>query len=135
MFRLFCRQRRHLRFVASATNSTKRAFISTKPIADIGLEDVGKSVRIRGWITAKRSMKNTIFLDVNDGSGAQNLQVLAAKDANRVDPLGYGVSVDAQGVVGQAPSGQLELKTNTIQVLGKFRNGIDDFIFTLFLQI
>lgn len=113
MFRIFLQR-------GTSTLLLSRRNQSTKPITDITLEDVGKSMRVQGWITGKRSMKSTIFLDVNDGSGAHNLQVLVAKDLNRTEPLGYGVSVDACGVVGQAPSGQLELKTDTIQVLGNF---------------
>lgn len=117
MFRIL---RRHFSIAPPSSLHTAggKRFQSTKLIADIGPEDVGKSVRVRGWITAKRSMKSTIFLDINDGSGTQNLQVLAAKDAYRAQPLGYGVSVNARGVVSQAPSGQLELKTEAIEVLG-----------------
>lgn len=115
MFRILIRR---LATASAASHPAKQAQ-ATKSIADISPEDVGKTVRVRGWVTAKRSMKNTIFLDVNDGSGVQCLQVLAAKDANRGEPaLGYGASIDAQGVVGQAPSGQLELKTDTIRILG-----------------
>lgn len=109
-----------LRFFSTqphAANDSPQSVHLAKRIADVCLDDLGKIVRVRGWITAKRSMKSTIFLDVNDGSGAQNLQVLSAKDSTH-SPLGYGASVDAFGVVGQTPSGQLELKAESLQVLG-----------------
>lgn len=62
-------------------------------------------------------MKNFIFFDVSDGSSCRILQVVAEKnDANK--HLEYGSSVEVSGKVVNAPSGQLELKSDHIKVIG-----------------
>ena len=37
---------------------------------------VGKDVSVTGWVTHRRKMKKNLFLDVNDGSTFQSLQVV-----------------------------------------------------------
>lgn len=62
-------------------------------------------------------MKNTVFVEINDGSAVRNLQVLIGKDANI--KMGYGASVAASGILSKTPSGQLELKADSFTVIGK----------------
>lgn len=71
----------------------------------------------QGWIRSIRLMKKTIFFDVSDGSTFKNLQVVAANnDINR--KLDYGASVEVSGKLTKAPSGQLELQSNNIRIIG-----------------
>lgn len=67
-------------------------------------------------------MKNSVFVDVNDGSAARNLQVHVAKDDAAAiadhSALAYGTSISAIGVLTTAPSGQLELHVDGIEIHG-----------------
>lgn len=63
-------------------------------------------------------MKNTVFFDVNDGSQLNNFQLIVAKDGNQ--NIGYGSSILATGTVCKGPTGQLELKTDAISLLGLY---------------
>lgn len=62
-------------------------------------------------------MKEHIFIDVNDGSCTNNIQVVI--DKNSVENPGYGSSVTTSGILSATPKGQLELKANIINIIGK----------------
>lgn len=62
-------------------------------------------------------MKKTIFFDVSDGSTFRNLQVVAANNDSN-SKLDYGASVEVSGKLKKAPSGQLELQSNNIRIIG-----------------
>ena len=36
----------------------------------------GESIKVQGWVRTKRELKEFAFLDVNDGSSLQGLQVV-----------------------------------------------------------
>lgn len=111
---------------AAETNTTTAPPPGTSRIVQLTAADVGRTVRIAGWVQSRRTMKNTVFVDVNDGTGPQHLQVITGKTPVSTDTtpskrpsLGYGASVRAVGRLGLAPSGQLELKADQIDVLGE----------------
>ncbi len=90
---------------------------------------VGQVVTVCGWIQTKRSQgQNMAFLELNDGSTADNFQLLLdKKDASEEGSLddifergGTGVSIRATGEVVASPkAGQaVELKTTKVIVLG-----------------
>lgn len=62
-------------------------------------------------------MKKTIFFDVSDGSTFRNIQVVAEKNANSAK-IDYGSSVEISGKLTKAPSGQLEIQSNDIKIIG-----------------
>lgn len=62
-------------------------------------------------------MKEHIFVDVNDGSCTNNIQVVINKNAQ--ESPGYGSSVDTSGILSASPKGQLELKADKFNVIGK----------------
>lgn len=113
---------------AAATTARSKTCPKSIPIthiAQVSANDVGRRIRIAGWVKSRRSMKNTVFVDVNDGSAAHNLQVLTAKESSTNPPhssstpaLGYGASISAIGTVSIAPSGHLELKAEHVDVHG-----------------
>lgn len=70
---------------------------------------------LQGWIKAQRIMKERSFVDVNDGSTHQNLQIVIAKDEHKKP--GHASSVYAKGILSQTPKGQLELIADDFQVI------------------
>ena len=97
------------------------------PIAEILLkvESIGKSVRACGWVRTRRDSKGGFsFLEINDGSTIENVQVLAeAKLSNyesEILKIGIGSSIEVLGTVVESPGkGQAtELKADSVKVFG-----------------
>ncbi|XP_073987365.1 asparagine--tRNA ligase, mitochondrial [Rhodnius prolixus] len=100
------------------TTVIRRQIQNVKRIADIlhTSPSENSSSTIKGWVRAVRKMKDNVFVDVDDGSCAQRLQVVLEKTA--ADSVDYGSSVEVTGHLSKTPSGQLELKGEDIVVLG-----------------
>lgn len=60
-------------------------------------------------------MKERLFVDVNDGSTNQNLQIVVEKDEHKKP--GHASSVYAKGILSQTPRGQLELIVDEFKVI------------------
>lgn len=71
-------------------------------------------------------MKERSFVDVNDGSTSQNLQIVLEKTEHKKP--GHASSIYAKGVLGQTPKGQLELLADDFQVIsmGNFERKLTD---------
>ncbi len=72
-------------------------------------ESAGKSVRLQGWIRTRRDSKGGFsFLELNDGSSLDNLQVVAAAELenyeNEIKHLSTGCSVTVEGEVKASPA-------------------------------
>ncbi|XP_015113031.1 probable asparagine--tRNA ligase, mitochondrial [Diachasma alloeum] len=80
-------------------------------------ESLGKRTRVQGWVRALRKMKDNIFLDINDGSTNQHLQIVMKKDL-KPDNLCYGSSISIIGEVASAPNGRAEVRAEEVEVLG-----------------
>ncbi|XP_014218925.1 probable asparagine--tRNA ligase, mitochondrial [Copidosoma floridanum] len=80
-------------------------------------KNVGKQIKIQGWVKAVRKMKENIFLDVVDGTTCQPLQVVLKKN-QKPENLGYGCSIAADGEISQAPNGRAELQVESLTVIG-----------------
>ncbi|XP_043289399.1 probable asparagine--tRNA ligase, mitochondrial isoform X2 [Venturia canescens] len=63
-------------------------------------------------------MKENIFLDVDDGSSSQFLQIVMKKE-DKPEDLSFGSSVSIEGELTFAPNGRPELHAEKIQLLGK----------------
>lgn len=61
-------------------------------------------------------MKENLFVDVNDGSCCNNVQVVISKET--IKSVNFGASIEAQGVVALTPREQLEVKATNFKVLG-----------------
>jgi asparaginyl-tRNA synthetase len=85
---------------------------------------VGQEHIVKGWVKTVRVQKNLIFIEVNDGSSFNNLQVIAESNlpnfAKDIVNLATGSSIVVTGVVAKSPGQNqpLELHANTIRVLG-----------------
>lgn len=61
-------------------------------------------------------MKENLFVDVNDGSCCNNVQIVVNKD--QIKSVNFGSSVEASGTVALTPREQLEIKANDFRILG-----------------
>lgn len=84
----------------------------------------GEIVTIQGWVRTKRELKGFAFMDVNDGSSMQGLQVVMDESMPNygeiLSILGTGASVTAMGVLveSQGKNQRIELKAESVQVWG-----------------
>ncbi|XP_061537613.1 probable asparagine--tRNA ligase, mitochondrial [Phycodurus eques] len=82
--------------------------------------DLEAKVQVQGWVRSVRSQKANLFLDVNDGSCLQSLQIVASPQLN--DPLlTFGSAVEVQGVLKQSLHAKqpVELAAEHIRVVGE----------------
>jgi asparaginyl-tRNA synthetase len=85
----------------------------------------GTPVTIQGWVRTKREQKAFTFINVNDGSTMNGLQVVADADTADYDAvikrLNTGASLRVMGTLVESPAkGQrVELKAQTIEVFGE----------------
>ena len=96
---------------------------------EIGLEDVGKKVRIAGWVETIRDLGGLVFLDIRDMYGVT--QVVTSGESEDVDfashiPVESTVTVygtvkkrDEETVNPKIKTGLVEIKIEEIKVLGK----------------
>ena len=85
----------------------------------------GEALTIQGWVRTKRAAKKITFIEVNDGSSMNGLQVVAGADipdyAANMERLNTGASVEISGTLAESPGkGQrVELQAKTIEVFGE----------------
>ena len=99
--------------------------MQTKRVRDIlrhGKPD--ETVTIQGWVRTKRELKEFAFMEVNDGSALNSLQVVLDESVPNYQDvlklLNTGASVEVAGTLVQSPGkGQnIELKAANVQVYG-----------------
>ena len=83
----------------------------------------GNEVLVKGWVKTRRSSKSISFVQINDGSSLQNLQVVldeALSDYHLVEALNTGCSVSVVGTIVESPGkGQrYEVHAKELKVLG-----------------
>lgn len=101
--------------VESMTRLRIKDILSSKP--------VGQEVLVKGWIRTARDNKNVYFINLNDGSTINNLQVVADPESlskELFSQCNTGACLAVKGIVIESPgSGQsVELKLISLEVLG-----------------
>lgn len=81
-------------------------------------------VRVKGWLRTVRTSKGVVFLNLNDGSNMNGLQVVVDAESPSFEvakglTTGSAVSIEGELVESPAKGQQVELKAQTIEVLGK----------------
>ncbi len=96
---------------------------------EIRLEDIGKKVKIAGWVQTIRDLGGLVFLDIRDMYGIT--QVVTSADSQDVDfashiPIESTVSVygevkkrDEETINSKLETGLVEIRIEKIEVLGK----------------
>ena len=86
----------------------------------LDVSNVGKSLKVHGWVKAARKQRVNTFIDIDDGLiiGGQKLQIVVASDKVPTT-LGYHAFVQARGILKESPlKGQeVELEADEIEVI------------------
>ncbi|XP_046743161.1 probable asparagine--tRNA ligase, mitochondrial isoform X1 [Diprion similis] len=99
--------------------AVKRSVHSCARISETNVSDaVGTRRIIKGWVKALRNMKDNVFIDVSDGSCSEHLQIVIPKSI-KPSNLTYGSSVSVEGDIAMGPNGRVELRAETISVVGE----------------
>ncbi|CAM9444785.1 unnamed protein product [Scytosiphon promiscuus] len=85
---------------------------------------LGQTVVVKGWVRTKRDQKTFSFVEVNDGSCMNGVQVVIPADVptySEVERLSTGASVSVTGAVVESPGkGQrFEVKAQEVHVVGE----------------
>ncbi|XP_019155203.1 PREDICTED: asparagine--tRNA ligase, chloroplastic/mitochondrial-like [Ipomoea nil] len=101
-------------------------------IADIkggpneGLDRLGETLVVRGWVRTLRAQSSVTFIEVNDGSCLSNMQCVMSQDAEGYDQVENGLivtgaSVWIQGTIAssQGSKQKIELKVEKLILVGK----------------
>ncbi|KAI0488277.1 hypothetical protein KFK09_028105 [Dendrobium nobile] len=93
---------------------------------DEGLDSVGQSITIRGWVRTCRVQSIVTFIEVNDGSCLSNIQCVvnsSSEGYNEVETgsVGIGASVLIEGTLvrSEGSKQKVELKVARLAVIGK----------------
>lgn len=84
----------------------------------------GESIKVQGWVRTKRELKEFAFLDVNDGSSLQGLQVVVNQDLPEYGQTlkllntGSSVSIEGELVASQGKNQRVELAASAVKVWG-----------------
>ncbi len=83
----------------------------------------GEDVLIKGWVRTKREFKEFCFLEVNDGSCLDNIQVIVDKeipDYQKALEITTGSSISTAGELSESPGkGQKnEIRAKEITIYG-----------------
>ncbi len=85
----------------------------------------GETLTIQGWVRTKRTAKKFTFIEVNDGSSMNGIQVIASTDLPeyeaQMERIGTGASVEISGTLAESPGkGQrVELQAERIEIFGE----------------
>ncbi|KAH0686837.1 hypothetical protein KY284_017390 [Solanum tuberosum] len=109
-----------------------REFRKRLRVADIkggpeeGLDRLGETLVVRGWVRTVRAQSSVTFIDINDGSCLSNMQCVMGSDAEGYDQvenglISTGASVWIEGTVvsSQGSKQKIELKVQKLVVVGK----------------
>lgn len=96
----------------------------TKIAELLSTAEAGAEVLVKGWVRTKRGSKNVAFINLNDGSTINNLQIVADPaeiDADVIEEISFGYSLAVHGTVveSQGQGQRVELKATAVEILGK----------------
>ena len=81
---------------------------------------IGQTVTVCGWVRTSRDSKNVAFLELNDGTSLQHLQIVLDKavipDTDPFMPLGTSLKVEGTAVASERNG--VEINAQTVTVLG-----------------
>ncbi len=84
---------------------------------------LGHSIRVNGWIRSVRDSKTFGFIELNDGSGFKNIQIVFDTNLHNFDDIvkfTTGSSVDVEGtlVASEGAKQAYEVKATKVTLLG-----------------
>ncbi|PKA46467.1 Asparagine--tRNA ligase, chloroplastic/mitochondrial [Apostasia shenzhenica] len=115
--------------VVTETGGEVRKFKKRLKIVDVkdeGLDRLGQSMSIRGWVRTCRVQSSVTFIEVNDGSCLSNMQCVINPNSVGYDEVesgsvATGASVLVEGILvsSQGSKQKVELKVNRLVMIGK----------------
>ena len=96
------------------------------PVKDaLELKNIGKFLKICGWVKSARHQKVNTFIDVDDGLtiGGRKIQVVI--DSDQVpDNLKYHSAIEIEGILRKSthPAQEVELEAQTIKIVSPIQN-------------
>jgi asparaginyl-tRNA synthetase len=81
--------------------------IDVKDFFESTNEFIGKDVKINGWIRKSRGSKNIAFIELNDGTYFENLQVIVSRDLENFDEVSkYSIAaaIEVEGKLVETPN-------------------------------
>ncbi|XP_022892794.1 asparagine--tRNA ligase, chloroplastic/mitochondrial-like [Olea europaea var. sylvestris] len=104
----------------------KNKIVDIKGGPDEGLNLVGETVVVKGWVRTLRIQSSVTFIEVNDGSCLSNMQCVMSSDAEGYDQvesglISTGASAWIQGTIvsSQGSKQKIELKVEKLITIGK----------------
>ena len=86
-------------------------------------EEIGTKVTVKGWVRTKRESKNVNFINMNDGSTINNLQIVADVnkfDENLLKKVNTGAALAVVGeLVESGGQNNVEVVADSIDVIGE----------------
>ncbi|KNA21477.1 hypothetical protein SOVF_042780 [Spinacia oleracea] len=93
---------------------------------DEGLDRLGHSLVVRGWVRTIRMQSSVTFIELNDGSCLSNMQCVVSSDAEGYDQveagcISTGASIVVHGIIVGSPGSKqkVELKADKIVMVGE----------------
>src|SRR5437763_14553983 len=91
----------------------------------LSASSIGRFAYVAGWVRTRRTSKAGVtFVELNDGSSLQNLQVIIPEDlsdyATIVDRLSTGASAIVTGEIVASPAQEqeTELRASSVEIIG-----------------
>ncbi|EPS73970.1 hypothetical protein M569_00785, partial [Genlisea aurea] len=104
----------------------KLRIVDAKGGPDQGLNRLGETLSVSGWVRTFRVQSTVTFIEINDGSCLSNMQCVMTSDADGYDQvesglISTGASVSVQGsiVASQGSKQKVELKVEKLVMIGK----------------
>jgi aspartyl-tRNA synthetase len=99
----------------------------THTCGELGMANIGREVTLAGWVQTLRKFGSITFIDLRDRYGITQLLLDEAQNAALAEtPLGREFVIQAQGIVSerssknlQIPTGEIEIKVSKITILNK----------------
>ena len=81
---------------------------------------IGTDVTVCGWVRTARDSKNVAFIELNDGTTLNHLQIVVDKEKGVAyeNAMKLGCSLKVIGEVVEARQGSVEINAKEITVLG-----------------
>lgn len=100
--------------------------VDVKGGPDEGLDRLGQTLVVKGWVRTLRVQSSVTFIEVNDGSCLSNMQCVMNSDAEGYDQVESGLittgaSIWVQGIVvaSQGSKQKVELKLEKLVMIGR----------------
>lgn len=85
---------------------------------------IDKKVIVKGWVRTVRDMKKFGFIEINDGTNFNNIQIVYDNDLDNfeeIQNIKVGAAIEVEGKVVESPGGgqKIEIQSDKVSIIGK----------------